>query len=172
MKESTDAMTKGISTALMEISHVLTDEIRNGFKDVKKEWNRETVNVENGTVYGFYFVKRVFSVMNANSMLVLAVAKNDIEAIDKAKGIMARSGYNAGDWDVTISTKLEIVIDRRTPTAMPPPIEGKSIDTYISNLLYAKDKFTDTPHEKAVITKIINKINQNHARNTFRQDIK
>ena len=165
VNEAGDAMAKSIAAMFMDVSRTMTDEIRNGFKEVRKEWNRETVNEKNGTVYGFYFIRKVYSVIGTNAMLVMAVADSDSGAINKAKGIMTRNGFNPNEWDINLSNRLEIITKRETPTAMPPPVKSKSVDTYISNLMYAKDRFADTPHEKAVITKIINKINQNHARN-------
>lgn len=168
LRDAAEAVTKGVGAVLGEMAIAMHKHMDAKFLEVEKllakpEKTREVVQGEEATVYGFYCVRRVFTVSSVGSMLIIVIAKDPVEAGVKMNEIMLKSGYVPSEWDVLMRNNIDLIIKgERVKEKEIKPRELKS-DEYVSHLLYARDKFTDTPHEKATLTKIINKIKQKYA---------
>ena len=95
-------------------------------------------------------------------MIVITISSDELKALNNAQELLLKSGFVIGEWEILISQRLDVTIKgerikEQTKSVVTP------YESYVSYLMYAKDHFTDTPHEKAVITKIINKIKDKHA---------
>ncbi len=116
------------------------------------------------SVYAFYFTYRhqftpQFTQIANDKMLSVVLAKDEPEAMQKAEQVMRNAGYTPSDWEMKLSNQLPILIKGKKPSDIQ---KERPLDTYITNLMYAREKFTETPYEKGLLTKIINKIQKQH----------
>jgi hypothetical protein len=101
-------------------------------------------------------------------MLVMVIATNDTDAAIKLKDTIKGKGFNPLDWNIKLCNNLNIgqPTDLRSIYGHPSPEYGSkpqiekepTKDVYITNLMYARDKLAKTPHQKGILTQIINNI--------------
>ncbi len=165
IKESVDALTKGMTGALTEVITVLDKkiDIRMSALENLIRRNNEIVVVddERSEAHAFYLTRKAFTTSGQNAMLVVVIAKNDGEAADKAIELLRRNNMIPAEWNIDVSQKISILIRGKNQHI---PLKEKPFDSYILDLSYARDKFADTPHEKAIITKLINKAKEKYER--------
>lgn len=119
-------------------------------------------------VYGYY-MSRFVPIIDA--MLVLVIAKNEIEAEAKRIQSMKSQGYNPSDWSLTLTNQIPISVILLKDQKVKEPIAEQPkkkvelpIDSYVTSLMYARDHFADNPNQKGVLTKVINNIINKHGR--------
>ena len=169
LKDSTDSMIKGISAVMTESSSRIIAEINK-----IEERKSKTVGGEYSTVFAFYFRRKIAALSPfPNFMLLQVIAKSEFEAVEKTKNIMIKEGMVPSEWEAVMSSGLNVFIEgkRVDNVSIPDIIKAHEppknivvpIDSYINNLLYSRDKFCRTSHEKGVITQIVNRIKEKHA---------
>jgi hypothetical protein len=110
-------------------------------------------------VHAFYFYKTAKEPKDDRSMIIQVIAENVWEPLEKAKEQLAVLGEKPDEWRAMLQTTTKVYF---TATGEQEN-KLKPINNYITDLLYVKDEFASTPHEKGVITKIINNIKEKHA---------
>ena len=174
IKESATILGNSLSKILLENNRSTLLMMRGIEKNISNTLNNVDKVDANKTVYGFYLVK-IFDVtkdfvlgvtqpINLDSMLVLVVASNQSEAEIKKNAVLKKNNHNSNEWQVVLTNHLPIYAEEKRfsdPVVDVPKVNP--IETYITNLQYARDRFAKTPHEKGIITKIINSIkNEKH----------
>lgn len=165
IRESTDSLVKGITGALTIFSKDITIGYTKEFQELKKALAVKVLPTSNQiSIFAFYFMK-ISEVPNGKFVLIQVMAANDIDAIEKTKEILIKDGNNPAEWFAVATNRIDINLgDKKVETGDKPkePII-LPIESYITSLLYARDKYAETPHEKGIVTKIINNIKTKHA---------
>jgi hypothetical protein len=108
--------------------------------------------------------------------LMQVIADTYEESIEKVRKNFELSGLNPFEWQSINHCRLDVTPDAPVVpilpaySAPPTPPEGEipkefNLMKLIWDLLYIKDKFAETSHEKGIITKIINNIKAKYVGN-------
>lgn len=114
-------------------------------------------------VYGILYVNMKQTNMR-RMMMVCAPSKEHAEAIGQS--ILQREGEDPLMWAIEISEYLEIPIN--VPNDIVEKVDkklikpDKPIGIFLNDLNLVKDRFANTPKEKAMLTKLIKKISEVH----------
>ena len=180
LKNNTDALIKGIGGVLTEFARTINDNTNIQTTSLSRDLKRFVSNGEYKTVYAFYFMKkdaklkimmtapiksRAFdNYSNMDSpVLVQVIAKNDYDAIDQAKRALTKMNYKPDEWDAIVTNKIDLSVEIPKEIAIEKKELTLPVETYITNLMYARDNFVDEQWEKDALTKAINNIKKKYA---------
>ena len=176
IRESATALITSIEKVFMAHTEDIKKTIKEAAYDIYKtsctiniEKIREIIYKETITpdskVYA-YCLKKISII--EDYMLVMVIATNDTDAAIKLKDTIKGKGFNPLDWNIKLCNNLNIgqPTDLRSIYGHPSPEYGSkpqiekepTKDVYITNLMYARDKLAKTPHQKGILTQIINNI--------------
>jgi hypothetical protein len=101
--------------------------------------------------------------------LISTAAKNDEDALKRAAKTLQETGNNPDHFTAKTSLSLDIAKGNTSAVVITAP--GKivavphkplPIENYIQSLEYVRDSFCQTPHQKGVVTSIVNQIRKKY----------
>ena len=168
LKNNTDALIKGIGGVLTEFARTINDNTNIQTTSLSRDLKRFVSNGEYKTVYAFYFMKKdakmkIMMTAMDYPVLVQVIAKNDYDAIDQAKRALTKMNYKPDEWDAIVTNKIDLSVEIPKEIAIEKKELTLPVETYITNLMYARDNFVDDQWEKDALTKAINNIKKKYA---------
>lgn len=168
LKNNTDALIKGIGGVLTEFARTINDNTNIQTTSLSRDLKRFVSNGEYKTVYAFYFMKKdakmkIMMTAMDYPVLVQVIAKNDYDAIDQAKKALTKMNYKPDEWDAIVTNKIDLSVEIPKEIAIEKKELTLPVETYITNLMYARDNFVDEQWEKDALTKAINNIKKKYA---------
>lgn len=168
LKNNTDALIKGIGGVLTEFARTINDNTNIQTTSLSRDLKRFVSNGEYKTVYAFYFMKKdakmkIMMTAMDYPVLVQVIAKNDYDAIDQAKKALTKMNYKPDEWDAIVTNKIDLSVEIPKEIAIEKKELTLPVETYITNLMYARDNFVDDQWEKDALTKAINNIKKKYA---------
>jgi hypothetical protein len=168
LKNNTDALIKGIGGVLTEFARTINDNTNIQTTSLSRDLKRFVSNGEYKTVYAFYFMKKdakmkIMMTAMDYPVLVQVIAKNDYDAIDQAKRALTKMNYKPDEWDAIVTNKIDLSVEIPKEIAIEKKELTLPVETYITNLMYARDNFVDEQWEKDALTKAINNIKKKYA---------
>jgi hypothetical protein len=168
LKNNTDALIKGIGGVLTEFARTINDNTNIQTTSLSRDLKRFVSNGEYKTVYALYFMKKdakmkIMMTAMDYPVLVQVIAKNDYDAIDQAKKALTKMNYKPDEWDAIVTNKIDLSVEIPKEIAIEKKELTLPVETYITNLMYARDNFVDEQWEKDALTKAINNIKKKYA---------
>jgi hypothetical protein len=111
--------------------------------------------------YSFHLIDIASPLNNMKTLLIQVVATNGDEATIKLNKTLTETGLVPANWQVSLQSRMNITqYEHQTVKVAEekPEYKPKGLEKYILDLMYARENFAPSPHEKGILTRIINNI--------------